>query len=133
MPDAEVIAEPGIRRGVHESVAHRAGGIDLEEVSRPSVEERVDRPDEPIVGLERPVALHLVGEDSIGLAVVTNHAEQQSVRVVDDPHFRTLSRRCAVVGFTLQEAGSRLNAFPDRLVGHAVETDDIGLAQSNAR
>jgi len=129
--DAEVVAEPGISPWVHQSVTHRAGGVDLEEVPRPPVEKRVDRPHESIIGLERPVALHLVGKDSIRFAVVTDHAEQQPVRVVQNPDFSTLGCRRTVVRIALQEVGSRLHAFPRRLIGYAVESDDIGLAHSN--
>ena len=104
MPAPKSLPHPAIRRPGRRVRRPWRPRVDLEEVSGATVEEGVDRPHESIVGLERPIALHLVAEHAIRLAVVADHAEQQPVGVVDDAHFGALGRRGAVVRLALQKA-----------------------------
>ena len=77
----------------HKPVAHRAGRIDLEKVPGAPVEEAVDNPRKAVVGIELSVALHLVVQHGVRLAVVENDAEHNTAGLIDDAHVGGLGRR----------------------------------------
>ena len=84
-------------RSGDQAIAHRARRVDLEEVSRPPVEKRIDRPHEAIVRRERLVALHLVAQQLSRLGIEAGDAENDPVLVEDEsgPRFsRSPVRRC---------------------------------------
>ena len=93
MPSHALFVVVAAGRPRDQAIAHRARRVDLEEVARPPVEKRIDRPHEAIVRRERLIALHLVAQQLARLRIETGDAENDPVLVEDDPDLGSLGRR----------------------------------------
>ena len=108
-------------------------GVHLEEIAGLLVQERIDRPHEPVVGQEVLVALHRIAEQAVRFRIEAEHAHVEPFAVEEDPHLGPFGRRPAIVRVLLDEVGGRNRAIPGLLVENAIERDPFAFLQPLGR
>ena len=116
-----------------EAVTHETGRIHLEVISGSTVHKRVENPREPVVCEEACVALFLIGQDSIGIAVVENRPYIEVVAVIHDEDLGGLGRCHAFDGIALYERACGSRSGPRGLVYDAVQSDLFARFQAQGR
>ncbi len=108
-------------------VGARAVGVELERVAVAAIGEGVENEGDRVVVLpHRRVALHLLGDDRVGLRVERADAEVERGRGVEHRELGRFAGGKMIVRLARREVAADLGALPDRLFEHAVE-DDRGV------
>jgi len=111
-------------------VAHRARGIDLEEITAAPIVQPIEHPHEPVVRAEPAVPHHLVAEHPAGIRVEELGADIEVVLAEENPDLGALRFTLAVSWLRLCKVPDRRRPLPGGFVQDAVHRNAFAGVQT---